>query len=81
MIKSWNIPLILFTITNLVVVAVSYGVLTTELSNNSTALVSLSKDMKEISSSLSDIREHVLVIETKQAYDESRILKLESKHP
>jgi len=80
---GWHIllPLILFAVTHLVIIGVTYGSLTNEMKNLTKSVNSVVMELKAINQHVYKLRESDITIKSQQDHNTKRIEKLEVHRP
>lgn len=77
---AWNTPLVLFTISHLVIIGATYGTITSEMGALTKSLADVVIEMKISNQSIQQIKEVNLRQELQIQYSQEKIQKLENKH-
>jgi len=77
----WSLPLILFTVTHLAIIFMTYGSLTAEMKSFNTSMTEVIGELKKTNESIQELKQSDIKMQAHQEYVDEKIKKLESKHP
>ena len=78
---GWYVPLVLYAITHLVIIGVTYGSLTSETKNLTKAANGVVLELRAIKQHIYKLRENDIMLKSQQDYNTKRIEKLEANRP
>jgi len=73
----WPVPLILFTVTHLVIIGVTYGTLTSEMKNFNSSLNQVIIELKATNSTVIELKENDIRLKLQHEYAVKRLEALE----